>query len=376
MSSPPPILSLPPPTIITAPLAFSTAPLPSPSTPLVASYGAATTQMTAPSTAPPAAVYSPAEITGVLNDLVTAVQGIRLIPSRPLQAAGRRDRASRPAVLPAAAAPQWPQWPAPALAASPTPPGSSPPPPWQPPHPEATATLVGPLQPSLQLQPAPATAPIWPQWPAAAIAAPAASAVSRQQQLPLPAPPPPSTGLTTTTPAGVPIQQVRFPPSSSQLPAWLAGTSPPPVYTMVADQPAPSLLYDGPSGSAGFHAGFAGPSLSCGPPVHTGPTPSSSLLRTAEPYTHGGHAQTPPRLAKLAFATYDGAEDPFNWLNQCEQFFQGQRMLASDRTWLASYHLHGAAQTWYYALEQDEGGMPPWERFREFCLLRFGLPIL
>jgi hypothetical protein len=43
-------------------------------------------------------------------------------------------------------------------------------------------------------------------------------------------------------------------------------------------------------------------------------------------------------------------------------------MLASDRTWPASYHLTGAAQTWYYALEQDEG-MPAWDRF---CNLRFG----
>jgi hypothetical protein len=67
--------------------------------------------------------------------------------------------------------------------------------------------------------------------------------------------------------------------------------------------------------------------------------------------------------------------DPLNWLNQCEQFFRGQRTLASDRTWIASYHLRGTAQTWYYALEQDEGGMPPWERFRDFCLLRFGPPI-
>ena len=34
----------------------------------------------------------------------------------------------------------------------------------------------------------------------------------------------------------------------------------------------------------------------------------------------------------------------------------------------------GAAQTWYYALEQDEG-MPPWERFKELCRLRFSPPI-
>ena len=67
----------------------------------------------------------------------------------------------------------------------------------------------------------------------------------------------------------------------------------------------------------------------------------------------------PPRFAKIDFATYDGTEDPLNWLNQCDQFFRGQRTLASERTWLASYHLRGAAQTWYYALEKDEGAMPP-----------------
>jgi hypothetical protein len=47
----------------------------------------------------------------------------------------------------------------------------------------------------------------------------------------------------------------------------------------------------------------------------------------------------PPKFYKLEFATYDGSIDPLNWLNQCDQFFRGQRTLASDRTWLASYHL-------------------------------------
>lgn len=45
--------------------------------------------------------------------------------------------------------------------------------------------------------------------------------------------------------------------------------------------------------------------------------------------------------------------------------------MASDQTWLASYHLKGAAQTCYYALEQDEG-MPPWDRFKSLCNLQFG----
>ena len=69
----------------------------------------------------------------------------------------------------------------------------------------------------------------------------------------------------------------------------------------------------------------------------------------------GAHAGSPapPRYYKLEFPTFDGGVDPLNWLNQCEQFFCGQRTLASDRTWLASYHLRGAAQTWYYALEQE-----------------------
>jgi hypothetical protein len=47
--------------------------------------------------------------------------------------------------------------------------------------------------------------------------------------------------------------------------------------------------------------------------------------------------------------------------------------LASDRTWLASYHLRGAAQTWYYALERDEG-MLTWERFHAVCQMQFGQP--
>jgi hypothetical protein len=85
----------------------------------------------------------------------------------------------------------------------------------------------------------------------------------------------------------------------------------------------------------------------------------------------GPQGQATQRFYKLEFPTYDGAIDPLNWLNQCEQFFRGQRTLASDRTWLASYHLTGAAQTWYFAIEQDEG-MPNWDRFKELCHFQFG----
>jgi hypothetical protein len=85
-------------------------------------------------------------------------------------------------------------------------------------------------------------------------------------------------------------------------------------------------------------------------PGHPGASPSSGSA--SEPASHGaGQGNHPLRFYKLEFTTYDGAEDPLNWLNHCEQFFHGQRTLASDCTWLTSYHLTGVAQTWYYALE-------------------------
>jgi hypothetical protein len=82
----------------------------------------------------------------------------------------------------------------------------------------------------------------------------------------------------------------------------------------------------------------------------------------------------PPKFYKLEFTTYGDTKDPLNWLNHCEQFFRGQRTPSTDRTWLASYHLWGATQTWYYTLEQDTG-MPTWERFKELCHLQFGPPV-
>jgi hypothetical protein len=104
--------------------------------------------------------------------------------------------------------------------------------------------------------------------------------------------------------------------------------------------------------------------------------PTSAAMTDADSAAYAGppgSAHAPPRFYKLDFLTFDGTVDPLSWLNQCEQFFRDQRTLASDRTWLASYHLRGAAQTWYYAVERDEG-MPTWERFRAVCQMQFGPP--
>nr|XP_020199196.1 vegetative cell wall protein gp1-like [Aegilops tauschii subsp. strangulata] len=328
-------MSAPPPS---PPLPLSTAPMALPIAPLESTAGASTGQTPPPSTAPPVAIYlPPAAATGPATlpwySATTAPIGPlhHHWPHQPPPAV-----ATGPAALPwyaattapirplhhhwlgqplPAVAPHWTQWPAPAIAAPPTPPGS------------------GQPQPQLPAPPPPAAAPQWPQWPAPALAAPPTPPGSMLPQPQLPAPPLPSTGPGSPSQGGVPIQQVRFPPSPSPIPAWLTGSSPPPVYTSTGDPPAPTLQFGDPSGSAGHSTGRG----------HTDRVPQSSLLRTSEPVGHDAPTQTPPRFAKLDFATYDGTEDPLNWLNQCEQFFRGQRTLASKRTWLASYHLRGAA---------------------------------
>jgi hypothetical protein len=46
-----------------------------------------------------------------------------------------------------------------------------------------------------------------------------------------------------------------------------------------------------------------------------------------------------PRFHCLEFAMFDGKEDPLQWLNRCEQFFEGQHALEEEKVWLASYHM-------------------------------------
>ncbi|KAI5002435.1 hypothetical protein ZWY2020_027085 [Hordeum vulgare] len=182
-------------------------------------------------------------------------------------------------------------------------------------------------------------------------------------QAPYTAPPPPPPA--TVAPHGLPINQVRWPPSPSPLPRWLDT----PTYTTAPLQP---MVLQPPATTFGGFGGYTDPSA--GSSVVPQHPPYAALSRHEGAYAASPHVQQPPRFTKLEFSTYDGTVDPLNWLNQCDQFFSGQRTMASDRAWIASYHLRGAAHTWYYALEQDEGGMPPWERFRDLCLLWFDPP--
>lgn len=42
--------------------------------------------------------------------------------------------------------------------------------------------------------------------------------------------------------------------------------------------------------------------------------------------------------------------------------------------WLASFHLTGTTQQWYYVLERD-AGEPSWDDFKNLCQQRFGPPL-
>ncbi|KAK1664958.1 hypothetical protein QYE76_053117 [Lolium multiflorum] len=151
-----------------------------------------------------------------------------------------------------------------------------------------------------------------------------------------PLPPPaavPALSATPTPPASVASKgrPAWWPPSPSPIPTW---TDASPVYTQTAARTTvqqPAHTFGGPGG---FAAPFA---------------ESTSFTRAARRAPRGPASGT--------------AAAPLH---------QAGRTLSADRTWIASYHLRGAAQTWYYALEQDEGGMPSWERFRDLCLQRFG----
>lgn len=46
-------------------------------------------------------------------------------------------------------------------------------------------------------------------------------------------------------------------------------------------------------------------------------------------------------------------------------------MAEANKFWLASYHLIGVAQQWYFQLEHDEGE-PIWRNFKEYVNLHFG----
>jgi hypothetical protein len=78
-----------------------------------------------------------------------------------------------------------------------------------------------------------------------------------------------------------------------------------------------------------------------------------------------------PHVHKLKFPIFAGTKDPLHWIHKCEQFFRAQQTSKKDRVWLATYHLEGVAQQWYYRLEQNMGS-PTWKEFIKRISACFG----
>lgn len=136
--------------------------------------------------------------------------------------------------------------------------------------------------------------------------------------IPAVAPPTSSTVIHTASGRGVPIHQIQFPHSSSPIPELGAS----------------------PSG------------------VHDGGEDDADGVAVLHFY-------------KLSFPTFDGKEDPLGWQNRCDHFFRSQRTRDADKVWLASFHITGVAQQWYYMLEREVGEIS-WSDFKDLCNQRFG----
>lgn len=162
----------------------------------------------------------------------------------------------------------------------------------------------------------------------------------------------------------------RLPP-----PASAAPTSLPLIYDLPGYGGIPSAPL---TTSTIVHATTQPPPL----PIHSiqfPHSPSPQPFQTSLPHHNERHDQHEdyedgvpvPRYYKLSFPMFNGKEDPLGWLNRCEQFFRVQRTRETDKVWLASFHMTGAAQHWYFMLERDSGAVS-WPLFKQLCHQRFG----
>lgn len=80
------------------------------------------------------------------------------------------------------------------------------------------------------------------------------------------------------------------------------------------------------------------------------------------------------KTAKLEFPQFLG-DDPTEWFNRVNQFFEFQNTPVAQEVSLASYHLEGEANQWWQWIRKtfrDEGRMISWEKFEEELWARFG----
>lgn len=60
----------------------------------------------------------------------------------------------------------------------------------------------------------------------------------------------------------------------------------------------------------------------------------------------GGREIFTSKLAKLEFPKYSG-EEPTEWFNRVDQFFEYQGTTEAQKVSLASFHLEGEANQWW-----------------------------
>ena len=110
---------------------------------------------------------------------------------------------------------------------------------------------------------------------------------------------------------------------------------------------------------------------------------SDVLLANQAPAVHGnqyreghegGRQIVSSKTAKLEFPRFSG-DDPTEWLNRVNQFFEFQNTAETQKVSLASYHLEGEANQWWQWIHrnfQDEGRAIAWVNFEHELWARFG----
>ena len=89
---------------------------------------------------------------------------------------------------------------------------------------------------------------------------------------------------------------------------------------------------------------------------------------------NGGRQIVSSKSTKLEFPRFFG-DDPTEWFNRVEQFFDYQSTAENQKVPMAAYHLEGEANQWWQWLHRtlkEEGHVISWEKFEEELWARFG----
>ena len=74
----------------------------------------------------------------------------------------------------------------------------------------------------------------------------------------------------------------------------------------------------------------------------------------------------------MDFPKFNGKSDPLAFINQCESYFNRERIMEEEKVWMAARNLEDDPRVWFLQVQQDEG-TPAWRRFTKLLPLRFGL---